>query len=141
MGTLEAISVGKDVARLVVAGQEFDVPPTEALSFSLGDYVVAGAASGAMAVIYHAGVPYIPGVSTVRVKASINTVDSTTGRLTVGGLTVDYTSQLSLNPTLAPAPGTAIEVFGTQPVARGTLLIGSGVGLTAAPEAPVSDRR
>jgi hypothetical protein len=133
MGVLEAISAEKGSARLVVAGQVFGVPSGEAESFSVGDYLVAGAAPGAMAVVYHAGVPYVAGLSAVRVKASVGTVDPTTGRLTVGALTVDYTAQLSLDPALAPAAGDVVEVSGIQPVGAGALIVSSsGGGLTVA---------
>jgi hypothetical protein len=128
MGVLEAISIQKGMARLIVAGQAFGVPSTEASVLSVGDYVVAGAAEGAMAVVYHAGVPYIAGLSTVRVKATVNAADPTTGTLSVGGLTVDYTSQLSLDPALAPLAGDVIEVVGLQAITGGTLTVGSSSG-------------
>jgi hypothetical protein len=142
MGALESIAIEKDLAHLTVAGQVFDLPSNDASLFSVGDYIVAGGATGAMAIVYHTGIPYIAGVSTVRVKACVDSVNQALGSLTVGGLTVDYAAQLALNPGLAPSHGDVVEVSGVQPTAGGTLLVSSaGGGLAVAPAATMADRR
>jgi hypothetical protein len=142
MGTLDAVSLEKGVARLVVAGQVFGVLAGDAASFSVGDYVVAGTNAGALAVVYHAGVPYVAGASSVRVKAPVVAVNLATGTLTVGGLTVNYAAQLSSNPALAPSVGDVVEVTGVQPLAGGALIVGSSSGgLTMSSAASIAGRR
>jgi hypothetical protein len=139
MGTLDSVTVEKGVARLVVAGQVFTILAGEAASLSIGDYVVAGANNGALAVVYHTGMPYAAGLSSVRVKAPVAAVDLRAGTLTVGALTVDYAAQLSVNPTLAPSVGDVVEVTGIQPLARGALIVGSSHGGLSV--ASAADRR
>jgi hypothetical protein len=73
-------------------------------------------------------VPYVAGVSKVRVKARVGSTDPVSGTLTIGGLVVDYTNQLSLNPTLAPVAGDVVEVAGVQPLANGTVFVGATAG-------------
>jgi hypothetical protein len=123
MGPVEAISANGGGATLVVAGQSFAVAADEATQFSVGDYVVAGAvAANGAALVYHVGVPYVPGVSLVRVKAPVDAVDPAVARLTVGGLTVDYSQHLSLEPEFLPAEGETIEAVGVQPSPLGLLV-------------------
>jgi hypothetical protein len=79
-------------------------------------------------------VPYVAGLSAVRVKATVASVDPSRGMLTAGGLTVDYTAHLSLDPGVAPAVGDVVEISGIQPIAGGMLIVGSsGGGLRVAP--------
>ena len=106
-----------------VAGQTFRVAADQAADFAVGDYVVAGAArSDATAIVYHVGAPYVPGVSTVRAKGAVGSVDSATAKLAIGALTIDYAQQLSAEPAFSPAMGDVVEVAGIQP-AFGSVLI------------------
>jgi hypothetical protein len=150
MGALESISIDGGTAILSVAGQSFNVASTEASALAIGDYVVAGAAQpSAPGVVYHVGAPYSPGISTVRVKAPVESVDLLQGRLTAGALVVDYTPHLSVDPSLAPSAGDTVEVTGTQPAHGGVLVVsssGDGISLAtlaAGPEAltAAADRR
>ena len=121
-------------ATLNLVGQSFIVTSAEASALVVGDYVVAGAAgSGLPGVVYHVGMPYAPGISTVRVKAPVDSVDLTTGRLTAGTLIADYTPHLSVEPSLAPSVGETVEITGTQPVLGGLLVVSSsGDGISLA---------
>jgi hypothetical protein len=127
MGALDSISVDGAAVIFSVAGQSFTVSPDEAAAFALHDYVVAAASGDGPAVVYHVGAPYSPGVSAVRVKTQVASVNLATGTLSAGGLSVDYTPHLSVDPTLAPSAGASVEVSGTQP-ARGGILVVSGSG-------------
>jgi hypothetical protein len=123
MGPVDAVLRNGSVATLVVAGQSFAVSPEDASAFSVGDYVVAGAIEAdTAALVYHVGVPYVPGVSPVRLKTTVDSVDTATARLTAGGLTIDYSQQLSLEPDFSPAEGETIEVVGVQPSPLGLLV-------------------
>jgi hypothetical protein len=138
MGPLEAIAVEGDAALFVIAGQGFVVSAAETDSFDVGDYVVAGATlSGDTAMVYHVGFPYVAGVSPVSVKGRVASIDAAAGTLTVGKLTIDYTAQLSTDPTLTAGLGNTVQAAGTQPVAFGTLVVdpsGNGIAVSSSPE-------
>jgi hypothetical protein len=51
-------------------------------------------------------------------------VNARTATLVVGRASVDYSSQLTLNPGLLPAPGAVFEAVGIQPVPGGVVLAG-----------------
>jgi hypothetical protein len=86
--------------------------------------------------VYHVGRPYIPGVSAVGVKALVASVDASRGSVTAGALVIDYTPHLSVDPTLAPSAGETVQAVGTQPVARGALVVSpSGYGILLVPAA------
>ena len=136
MGSLDGIAYDGAGATFTVVGQTFNVAAEQAADFAVGDYVVAGTApSGAPAIVYHVGAPYVPGVSTVRVKGAVQVVDSSTARLTVGALTIDYAQQLSAEPSFSPVIGDVVNVAGVQPAPRSVLLVdasGSGISVVAA---------
>jgi hypothetical protein len=138
MGPVETISANGAAATLVVVGQEFAVTADDVSQYAVGDYVVAGATTrGATAVVYHVGAPYVPGASTVRVKASVDSVNPAVANLTVGALTVDYAQQLTTNPGFSVAKGETIEAEGIQPSPRGLLLVpssGEGVSVVSGEE-------
>jgi hypothetical protein len=128
MGRLDAVSNKTGVATFEVAGQSFSVAAEQASEFAVGDYVVAGAVrSGAAALVYHVGAPYVPGVSAVRLRGAVQSVEMATGRLAVGALVVDHTYQLSIEPTFAPSVGDTIELQGVQPAPRGVLIASEAV--------------
>ena len=128
MGRLDAVSNKGSAATFEVAGQSFSVSAEQASNFAVGDYVVAGAVrSDTAALVYHVGSPYVPGLSLVRLRGAIQSVDMATGQLAVGALVVDHTYQLSVEPTFAPAVGDTIEVRGIQPAPRGVLIAGQAV--------------
>jgi hypothetical protein len=83
--------------------------------------------AGSAALVYHVGSPYVPGLSVVRLRGAVQSVDAATGRLSVGALVVDHTYQLSVEPTFAPSVGETIEVRGIQPAPKGVLIAGEAV--------------
>jgi hypothetical protein len=145
MGAVDAVFEDRDSATLMVAGQSFRVAPEDAFAFRMGDYVVAGStAADTLAVVYHVGMPYIPGVSAVRVKAPVGSVDAARGSVTAGALLIDYTAYLSVDPNLEPVPGQTVHVAGTQPVPRGALVVnpsGFGISLDLAAATERTDRQ
>jgi hypothetical protein len=135
MGALESISIEGSAGVLVIAGQSFSVARDEASLVTVGDYVVAAAAhAGSTAVVYHVNLPYVPGVSTVRVKGVVRSADVATGQLSVGSLAADYTPLLATSPTFSPAAGETIEAAGVQPALGGVLVVGSARLSAAAAE-------
>jgi hypothetical protein len=119
----------------VIAGQRFNLSADDAAALAVGDYVVAAAlTSESAAVVYPVGVLYQPGVSAVRVKGSIESVDLSKGSLAVGGLSIDYTAHLAAGLMSPPVAGDVVEAVGVRPAAGGVLLIdssGDGVRVTA----------
>jgi hypothetical protein len=123
MGAVDAIAVDGESAALTIAGQTFSVTSADASGISVGDYVVAGAIrTDAIALVYHVGLPYVPGVSQVRVKGALNSVDASRGKLNIGALVVDYTPYLAGQPKFTPVTGDVLEVTGVQPSVHGVLL-------------------
>jgi hypothetical protein len=64
---------------------------------------------------------YVPGSTEVYVTGIASVVDTTLGRVSMGGLVVDYTSSLSRG---YPAAGTVWTFKGTQPNIRGLMVAG-----------------
>ncbi len=125
MGTIERIDSSAQGSAIVVLGQQFPIG-TEALSaIAIGDYVLVtlGQADSA-ATLQKLETQYVAGVSPVALLGTVERVDTNTASFTVGGVAVDYSSQLTLDPSLAPATGGAYEVVGIQPTAGGIILAG-----------------
>jgi hypothetical protein len=124
MGAVDKIVSDQKGASIVVAGQAFAVSAADVDLFQVGDYVVAGSvASGTSTVAYHVGVPYVPGVSPVRVKGAVTAIDLTKGTLSIGTLSLDYTPQLATAPMLEPQVGDAARAVGVQPAQQGPMLL------------------
>jgi hypothetical protein len=136
MGMLNAISRTGGAATIDVAGQSFTIAADQLSAFAVGDYVVAGIVQpGAIAIVYHVGLPYVPGVSPVRVRGAVDSTDATTGKLSIGALTVDYNRQLSAEPTFLPKIGDVISALGVQPLSGSPLLVdssGDGISIIVA---------
>ena len=64
---------------------------------------------------------YVPGATKVLLKGKVTSVDSASGKLSVGKQLVDYSSVLSKSD-VAFAVGMSITVVGTQPLAEGLIL-------------------
>jgi hypothetical protein len=145
MGMLNAISRTGGAATIDVAGQSFTIAADQLSAFTVGDYVVAGMQPGATAIVYHVGLPYVPGVSPVRVRGAVDSTDATTGKLSIGALTVDYNRQLSAEPTFLPKIGDVISALGVQPLSGSPLLVdssGDGISIVAsAGDLVIADRR
>jgi hypothetical protein len=124
MGVLEAIAYDGASASITVAGQSFSVSADETASLAVGDYIVAGATTSSTALVYHVGLPYVAGVSSVRIKGPVASVNPNTAKLIVGGLTVDYVQVLSAQPAFAAGSGQTIEAVGVQPGPGQPLLVG-----------------
>jgi hypothetical protein len=130
MGPVSYIGASPDgQATIAVAGVPFVANGDE--GFAVGDYVVVASTDGVRAsVSYSLGQSYVAGVSPVRVKGVVSDVDAALGTLDIaGGLTVDYTAQLSARPTLAAGGGDTVVVAGVLPTgAAGVLYTGPDAG-------------
>ncbi len=123
MGPVESIVVTGDSMTIRVIGQMFDLPADDSLA--IGDYVVAAAAEGqAEGVVYLVGATYVPGVSTVRIKASASSVDLGVGQAMLGATHVDFTGLLSSTPSLAPRANDVLVFAGIQPAPGGVIIAG-----------------
>jgi hypothetical protein len=124
MGPIETIAVDGNVTALVVLGQTFETSTDEVFGLAVGDYVVAAAHPGIGTTIYPVGTPYVAGVSTVKIKATVTALDASVGSASLGSTAVDYTATLSSNSAVLPLVDQPFEVIGTQPVAQGVILAG-----------------
>ena len=64
---------------------------------------------------------YVPGATKVLLKGKVTSVDSASGKLSVGKQVVDYSSLLSKS-VVAISAGMTVTIVGTQPLARGLVL-------------------
>ena len=69
--------------------------------------------------------PYVPGATPVYVEGTVQKVQSSVGRATVSGLSVDLTS-LMARGAVSPTVGSKLQITGTQPVNNG-LVVASGL--------------
>jgi hypothetical protein len=115
----------------VVLGRTFKTAPNSALARDLALKLRMGQIPTAMALttagsktlrLRDLQSDYVAGSSTVVVAGKVSSVDSRQGRLTVGKVTVDYTSVLTTQPRLSLKVGDHIRVSGTQPLAGGSVL-------------------
>ena len=126
MGPVESVSFDGSRMTVQVLGQTFELAADASLS--AGDYVVAGVTEErAAAILYQVGIPYVPGVSAVRIKALASSVENRMGQAFLGATRVDFTSMLSSYPSLAPAADSVLVFVGTQPVPGGVILAGPDV--------------
>jgi hypothetical protein len=121
IGPVEAYDAAHRSARIL--GQTV-ILPTDA-DLAIGDIAsVLGTtrSDGAIvaAVVEDHGL-YIPGSSIIFLSGTIEKVNPAVGRVTVNGITVDYTALLADEST-APAAGRTVETSGTQPVLGGIVL-------------------
>jgi hypothetical protein len=124
MGIIEKVGLSGQTNVVVVLGQVFPVDASSAAVVTLGDYVLVTVDTADATVLQKIGEPYVAGVSPVALMGVVAKVDARTASLVVGGASVDYSSQLTLNPGLLPAPGGVFEAVGTQPVPGGVVLAG-----------------
>jgi len=92
---------------------------------AVGDYVIAAGNDGKLGGAYQTGQAYIAGVSPVTLRGAVSSVDLSRGTMSVGGVTIDYTSYLVADPQFQPQVGQLIEIDGLQPAAGSTLLAAS----------------
>jgi hypothetical protein len=95
---------------------------------SPGDYVLAAGSSGVLSVIFDAAEMYIAGSTPVNLRGVVTSVDPARATLSVGGVTVDYSTYLVSDPSFEPRTNESIEVSGIQPVAGGTIIANGGYG-------------
>jgi hypothetical protein len=94
-------------------------------AFAVGDYVIAASdPDGLETVVYHAGSTYVPGVSTVRIKAVASSVDAQRGTVFLGPTAIDYTAILSNDPAMVPQVDQVFDAAGIQPVSQGLVIAG-----------------
>ena len=65
---------------------------------------------------------YVPGANQVYVSGLVESIDTRTGKISVGGLEVDYTSLLGSQSLDSVQPGDYVQISGTQPSYDGSLL-------------------
>jgi hypothetical protein len=106
-------------------GQEFTVDGSTIAGIGVGDYVLATVYAGASAATLQklAG-PYVAGVSPVGLMGVVSNVDTGTATLRIGGTIIDYSSQLTSDPSLVPASGGLYQTVGIQPALGGVVLAG-----------------
>ncbi|MEO8466348.1 MAG: hypothetical protein ABI640_13470, partial [Gammaproteobacteria bacterium] len=119
MGVVERLGA----TGVVVLGQEFALDATNANGVAAGDYVLVTVDEGG-ATLQKIEDAYVPGVSPVVLVGVVNGVDVQTAKLIIGGVSVDYSSQLALNPGLLPTAGAIYETVGIQPAPGGVILAG-----------------
>ena len=109
---------------VVVLGQEFALNGSAVGEIRVGDYVLVTVDTADVTTLQNLTERYIAGVSPVALMGVVAQVNTGTARLVVGGVSVDYSSQLTLNPGLLPTPGAVFEAVGTQPQPGGEILAG-----------------
>ena len=124
IGPVESLEVLGESATVTVLGQQFVSSAAAAESLAVGDYILAAVESGGETVVYSLGEAYVPGASMVGVRGPIVSADHALATVVVGAASIDYSAQLSADPTLAPAEGTLIEAMGIQPLAQGRIIVG-----------------
>jgi hypothetical protein len=123
-GGLESVAGG----RVNVMGQEFDISglalDEQEMQLQVGRLIYVEAKKSGDGVVPTAvdiqtfeGLS-IPGATEVFIRGSVDTVDSTVGQVSVGGLHIDVTN--TQGPALAI--GEELSVTGTQPLPSGVIL-------------------
>jgi len=112
-------------------------------SFQIGDYaaIVDWSRNGSREQLLEAhalATRYVPGASEVYLRSKVAAADTLRGRVKLGSVYVDYTTtSLAIRPT-AGLRDSVVEIRGTQPSPRGTVL---GICATATLETTVASRR
>ncbi len=70
---------------------------------------------------------YVPGASHLMIRALVEEVDNSTGRLRMGATWVDYNAMLSTTGFEAVRPGDIVTIGGIQPVRNGEILAFDGL--------------
>ena len=122
MGPIESLEVIDDGYRLTILGQTF-VANVMSETVSEGDYVLAAGSDGSLDILMPIGMAYVAGASPVLVRGTVNTVESSIAKLTIGELSIDYSAQLSVNATFSPELGESIEFKGIQPMPGGYAML------------------
>ena len=123
MGPVETAIATDDNTTIKVLGQMFELQAGD--EFAVGDYVVAAQLEGqTRAIAYPVGLPYVPGVSAVRIKATASSADLNAGQVAFGPTRVDFTPLLSAAPLFAPQPNDLLVFAGIQPMPGGVVLAG-----------------
>jgi hypothetical protein len=120
MGVVERVGGSGQSNTVVVLGQEYTL---DAVTVGVGDYVLI-TLDQTETTLQKISQPYVAGVSPVLLVGLVSGVDSQTANLTVGGVSVDYTSQLTLDPGLSPTAGAIYATVGIQPSPGGAILAG-----------------
>jgi hypothetical protein len=123
MGPVELISTSDSTNTVTVLGQTFSTTAEMIETLSAGDYVVIAGTGGVASVMYNVGQQYVAGSSPVWVRNTVGTVEPGRASLTLGGVVLDYSTQLSIDPNFSPVEGDLIEVEAVQPLPGGTLIL------------------
>ena len=126
VGRVDALGTGDDI---FVMGQRVIGAPTPGLT--VGDYVaVLGqpAKQGLVSadLVYSLTEQYVPGASSILIRAVPSSVLSERGQITIGAQYVDLTPTLGYwNPAELSSDSSLLRIVGTQPVAGGVILAGA----------------
>jgi hypothetical protein len=126
LGPVEAVERNSDTGttQITVLGQTF-VSDLEEVGAAVGDYVLAASReNGELAVLVSAGESYVPGSSAVWVIGTVDGVTAPIAQFSVGEATFDYSSLLSLDPSLSLEAGDIVDFYGIQPVPGGSVILG-----------------
>jgi hypothetical protein len=119
---VEQLTASKQV---VVLGQAFTIDDSTSAEITVGDYVLVTEDVGAgAATLQKLNGPYVAGISPVGLMGVVDVVDIGRAMLAIGGATVDYSSQLTLDPSLLPVSGGLYQTVGIQPAPGGAILAG-----------------
>ncbi len=124
LGLVEMLGSSGETTVVVVLGQKFVVGSSAASDVGPGDYVLVTLDTADALTLQKLAEPYVAGVSPVALMGIVDAVDTRTASLVMGGVSVDYSSELALNPGLLPTSGAVFEAVGTQPVPGGVVLAG-----------------
>ena len=122
MGVVDRLDASGQSVVVVVLGQNFAID-TNGGGVNVGDYVLVTLDETGTTLQKLEGT-YVAGVSPVVLVGVVTGVDVQTAKLTIGGASVDYSSQLTLDPGLLPVPGAIYETVGIQPAPGGAVLAG-----------------
>ncbi len=117
-------SVDSKASTITVVGHQIKV--RDASVYLLGSKINAfgslNARGDAKVAIVQRTNSYAASGDAVVVVGKVTNVDSSRGRVSVGGASIDYTALLSRSSFALPSVGDSIRVVGTQPAGKGTIL-------------------
>jgi len=128
IGPVETVDLANRSATIL--GQHVHTTAVLAVGDSVAVFGLANRDGSIEAVSVQPRGLYIPGASAIFINGVVQQAQSALGRVVLNGLTVDLTAAMS-HGTVAPALGSKLAIYGTQPVSRGLVLV-NGIAGTGA---------
>jgi hypothetical protein len=130
-------SVNRSRAQIGVLGHTLAVNQTVSLSLGTQVAVYGWLSRDGQLIVQRVQLlgQYVPGASRVVISGRVSRINSATGRVAIGGVSVDYTPLLSAAPTLRLATNSLARFAGTQAQFRGLIT----ASLAEADNQPTSD--